>query len=79
MHGTSPDGALGITDGGFRLDLTGSHAGTMFGSLVCKEGNASYFRKKGGAKEKTIGMTYLEPQTTIYKWMFQLDDSKSFT
>ena len=31
MHGTSPDGALGITDGGFRLDLTGSHAGTMFG------------------------------------------------
>ena len=20
---------------------------------------------------------YLEPQTTIYKWMFQLDDSKS--
>lgn len=34
MHGTSPDGALGITDSGFRLDLTGSHAGTMFGSLV---------------------------------------------
>lgn len=36
MHGTSPDGALGITDGGFRLDLTGSHAGTMFG-------NGAYF------------------------------------
>lgn len=34
MHGTSPDGAVGITDGGFRLDLTGSHAGTMFGSLA---------------------------------------------
>ena len=34
MHGTSPDGALGITDGGFRLDLTGSHAGTMFGNSV---------------------------------------------
>ena len=52
MHGTSPDGALGITDGGFRLDLTGSHAGTMFGSLVCKEGNASYFRKRGGPRKK---------------------------
>ena len=37
MHGTSPDGALGITDGGFRLDLTGSHAGTMFGSLEAKQ------------------------------------------
>lgn len=36
MHGTSPDGALGITDSGFRLDLTGSHAGTMFG-------NGAYF------------------------------------
>eukprot|EP00913_Durusdinium_trenchii_P013169 g12361.t1 len=32
MHGTSPDGALGITDSGFRLDLTGSHAGTMYSS-----------------------------------------------
>ena len=31
MHGTSPDGALGITDKGFRLELTGSHAGSMFG------------------------------------------------
>lgn len=38
MHGTSPDGAVGITDGGFRLDLTGSHAGTMFGSLAAAGG-----------------------------------------
>jgi len=31
LHGTSPGGALGITDGGFRLDFSGSHAGSMFG------------------------------------------------
>ncbi|CAJ1344844.1 unnamed protein product [Effrenium voratum] len=31
MHGTSPNGALGITDAGFRLDFSGSHAGSMFG------------------------------------------------
>ena len=27
--------------------------------------------------EKTRNNTYLEPQTTIYIWLFQLDDSKS--
>ena len=25
----------------------------------------------------TTNLSYLEPQTTIYKWLFQLDDSKS--
>ena len=24
-----------------------------------------------------IALLYLEPQTTIYKWLFQLDDSQS--
>eukprot|EP00929_Paragymnodinium_shiwhaense_P085749 TRINITY_DN4617_c0_g5_i1.p1 TRINITY_DN4617_c0_g5~~TRINITY_DN4617_c0_g5_i1.p1 ORF type:complete len:362 (-),score=62.08 TRINITY_DN4617_c0_g5_i1:92-1177(-) len=31
FHGTSPDGALNISNSGFRLDLAGSNAGTMFG------------------------------------------------
>lgn len=33
-HGTTPTGAQGITTEGFRLDLAGSHAGTMFGKGV---------------------------------------------
>lgn len=49
MHGTSPDGALGITDGGFRLDLTGSHAGTMFGSLAPDSWNAMQTRTNTGS------------------------------
>eukprot|EP00439_Symbiodinium_sp_Y106_P036446 s295_g4.t1 len=36
LHGTSPGGALGITDGGFRLDFSGSHAGSMFGPPLLK-------------------------------------------
>eukprot|EP00929_Paragymnodinium_shiwhaense_P068890 TRINITY_DN34740_c0_g1_i1.p1 TRINITY_DN34740_c0_g1~~TRINITY_DN34740_c0_g1_i1.p1 ORF type:complete len:477 (-),score=66.14 TRINITY_DN34740_c0_g1_i1:87-1517(-) len=31
FHGSTPSGALGIGEDGFRLDLAGSHAGTMFG------------------------------------------------
>eukprot|EP00440_Ansanella_granifera_P056366 gb/GFBE01061087.1/.p1 GENE.gb/GFBE01061087.1/~~gb/GFBE01061087.1/.p1 ORF type:complete len:593 (+),score=113.73 gb/GFBE01061087.1/:1-1779(+) len=30
-HGTSPAGALGIVENGFKLDLAGSSAGTMYG------------------------------------------------
>lgn len=31
FHGTSPEGALGISSEGFRMDLSGSNAGSMFG------------------------------------------------
>eukprot|EP00931_Biecheleriopsis_adriatica_P090336 TRINITY_DN64339_c0_g1_i1.p1 TRINITY_DN64339_c0_g1~~TRINITY_DN64339_c0_g1_i1.p1 ORF type:complete len:935 (-),score=172.18 TRINITY_DN64339_c0_g1_i1:31-2433(-) len=30
-HGTTVEGALGITSGGFKLSFSGSHAGSMFG------------------------------------------------
>eukprot|EP00746_Dinoflagellata_sp_MGD_P164298 gnl/MRDRNA2_/MRDRNA2_92853_c0_seq1.p1 gnl/MRDRNA2_/MRDRNA2_92853_c0~~gnl/MRDRNA2_/MRDRNA2_92853_c0_seq1.p1 ORF type:complete len:497 (-),score=68.63 gnl/MRDRNA2_/MRDRNA2_92853_c0_seq1:435-1925(-) len=30
-HGTSPTGAMGITEDGFKIDMAGSNAGTMFG------------------------------------------------
>lgn len=30
-HGTSPQGALGISENGFRISMAGSNAGTMFG------------------------------------------------
>ena len=48
MHGTSPDGALGITDKGFRLDLTGSHAGSMFGS-------GAYFAECSSKADEPLG------------------------
>jgi len=35
-HGTSHLAAYGIMDGGFKISLSGSHAGTMFG-------NGAYF------------------------------------
>lgn len=34
FHGTSASGAMSIRDGGFRLSLSGSNAGTMFGRGV---------------------------------------------
>ena len=34
------------------------------------------FRDKAGLEIESFD-PYLEPQTTIYKWLFQLDDSKS--
>lgn len=30
-HGTTPEGAIGITENGFRISYAGSHAGTYFG------------------------------------------------
>merc|ERR1712110_888950 len=31
FHGSNSDGAFGISESGFRMDLSGSNAGSMFG------------------------------------------------
>ena len=47
--------------------------GMTWGNLCHSGGPEKY----GEKKRRILGDTYLEPQTTIYKWLFQWDDSKS--
>lgn len=50
-HGTTPQGAIGISTNGFKLSLAGSHAGTYFGNGVyfaeCSSKSDEYAREGG--------------------------------
>jgi hypothetical protein len=45
FHGTSPEGAIGITQNGFNLGLTGTSAGTAFG-------NGAYFAERSSKSDE---------------------------
>merc|ERR1712186_229352 len=59
-HGTTPEGAFGITETDFNLSLAGSHAGTMFG-------NGAYFAECSSRSDE-----YAKDGQGIYKGVYAL-------
>merc|ERR1712083_562684 len=60
-HGTTVEGALGITSTGFKLSFCGSHAGTMFGS-------GSYFAECSSKADEYTK----DSDNPIYKGMYAM-------
>lgn len=57
LHGTSPEGAMGISEDGFRLDLAGTNAGSMFGKgayFAESSTKADEYAKEGKGIYRTI-------------------------
>merc|ERR1711879_739466 len=60
FHGTSPEGAYGISEAGFMINLAGSNAGTMFGK-------GAYFAERSSKSDE-----YASTNKGIYQGIYSL-------
>jgi len=60
FHGTTPEGAFGILESGFKLSFVGSHRGTMFGRgcyfAECSSKSDEYAKSGSGQLQNVYGM-----------------------